>query len=314
MPATTPATRCRVFGMVWRAETQGVQGGDRAGAHGEDIAQDAADARRRSLIGLDEGGVVVALHLEDDGVAVAEIDDAGVFAGALDDARPGGGQRLQPFLRGFVGTVLVPHGGENAKLGDGRLAADEFEDAAIFVGLEPVLGDKLGRDRRVQPGRRQSSSASRRLPQALEQRPAVGRAVQAARSCFRDAASADDVAGLVHDAGDVAHGAIGIGAFRVAENDAALAFEAAERFGIGNVVAFAMGDRAAQDGAPFGRRLVKNVRLFSTFSFTCRQTNLSRNCAARAPGSKPGLGQDLEAVADAQHLQAPARPWRGCRP
>jgi hypothetical protein len=85
--------------MGWRTETQGVQGGDRAGAHGEDIAQDAADARGRSLIGFDEGGVVVALHLENDGVAVAEIDDAGVFSGALDDALTGGGERLQPSLR-----------------------------------------------------------------------------------------------------------------------------------------------------------------------------------------------------------------------
>ena len=53
--------------MVRRAEAQRVQRRDRPRAHGEDVAQDAADAGRRALIGLDEGGVVVALHLEDDG-------------------------------------------------------------------------------------------------------------------------------------------------------------------------------------------------------------------------------------------------------
>ena len=40
----------------------------RARAHGEDVAQDAADAGRRALVGLDVGWVVVALHLEDDGM------------------------------------------------------------------------------------------------------------------------------------------------------------------------------------------------------------------------------------------------------
>jgi hypothetical protein len=56
-------------------------------AHGEDVAQDAADAGRRALVGLDERGVVVALHLEDRGQPVADVDDAGVLAGALDDPR-----------------------------------------------------------------------------------------------------------------------------------------------------------------------------------------------------------------------------------
>ena len=117
------------LGMVGRAEAQRVHRGDGAGAHGEDVAQDAAHAGRRALIGLDEGGVVVAFHLEDDGLAVADIDHAGIFAGALDDARAGGRQRPQPFLGGLVGAVLVPHGREDAEFGDGRLAADQLEDA-----------------------------------------------------------------------------------------------------------------------------------------------------------------------------------------
>ena len=73
--------------MVRRAEAQRVHLGDRPRAHGEDVAHDAADAGRRALIGLDERRVVVALHLEDGGLAVADIDDAGILARALDHLR-----------------------------------------------------------------------------------------------------------------------------------------------------------------------------------------------------------------------------------
>ena len=77
--------RARVIGA---AEAQRVEAGDGARAHREDVAQDAADAGRRALVRLDEARVVVRLHLEDGGEAVADVDDAGVLAGALDDARP----------------------------------------------------------------------------------------------------------------------------------------------------------------------------------------------------------------------------------
>jgi hypothetical protein len=74
------------LGMIRRAEAQRVHRRDGPRAHGEDIAQDAADAGRRALVGLDEGGVVVAFHLEDDAIAIADIDHAGVLAGTLDHA------------------------------------------------------------------------------------------------------------------------------------------------------------------------------------------------------------------------------------
>ncbi len=77
--------RLRVIG---RAEAQRVHVGDGARAHGEDVAHDAADAGRGTLIGLDVGGVVVAFHLENHGLPVADIDDAGVLARPLDDLRP----------------------------------------------------------------------------------------------------------------------------------------------------------------------------------------------------------------------------------
>ena len=86
--------------MVGIAEAERVQRRDRPRAHGEDVAQDAADAGRRALVGLDVGGVVVALHLEDGDHAVADVDDAGVLAGAEHHDLAGGRQRAQPFLRG----------------------------------------------------------------------------------------------------------------------------------------------------------------------------------------------------------------------
>src|SRR4029453_11935142 len=44
--------------MIEAAEAQRVEVGNRARAHGEDVAHDAADAGRRALIGLDERRMV----------------------------------------------------------------------------------------------------------------------------------------------------------------------------------------------------------------------------------------------------------------
>ncbi len=97
-------------------------------------------------------------HLEDDRIAVAEIDDAGVFAGALNDFGPGCRQRLQPDAGGFVGAVLAPHHRENAELANPRLAAEDFEQALVFLRLEAMLGNDFGRDLR---GGRQRPSGTR---------------------------------------------------------------------------------------------------------------------------------------------------------
>ena len=94
------------LGMVRGAEAQCIDQRDRARAHGEDIAQDAAHARRRALIRLDIGRVVVALHLEDGSLAVTNVDDAGILAGALDDAVILGREFGQMTARGFVRAML----------------------------------------------------------------------------------------------------------------------------------------------------------------------------------------------------------------
>ena len=63
-----------------RAEAQRVEERDRAGAHGEDVADDAADPGGRALVGLDRARMVVRLDLEDDRQPVADVERAGVLA------------------------------------------------------------------------------------------------------------------------------------------------------------------------------------------------------------------------------------------
>jgi hypothetical protein len=62
----------------------------------------------RALEGLDGGRVVVALDLESDRLAVAEVDDAGVLAGALQHSGPAGRKPPQQAGRVLVAAVLRP--------------------------------------------------------------------------------------------------------------------------------------------------------------------------------------------------------------
>ncbi|MNL47379.1 hypothetical protein D3C87_1701660 [compost metagenome] len=88
----------------------------------------------------------MGFHLEHHRLAIADVDDAGIFARSLDDARPLGGQGAQPFLGALVGAMLVPHRREDAQLGIGRLAPDQVEDLLVLVRLEAVIGDQFGSD------------------------------------------------------------------------------------------------------------------------------------------------------------------------
>ncbi len=72
-----------VFGELKGTETKGVQDSDRPRPHGEDVPQDAAHPRGRTLVRLDEGGVVVALDLEDGGEPLADVHGPRVLTGTL---------------------------------------------------------------------------------------------------------------------------------------------------------------------------------------------------------------------------------------
>ena len=132
------------FGMVGRAEAQEVERGDGPCAHGEDVAQNAADPGRRALIGLDEGGMVVALHLEHADVAIADVDHARVLARPIDDMRALGRQLAQVKARRLVRAMLVPHRRDDAEFGEARRPADQRDEPRIFVGLEAMRdGERL---------------------------------------------------------------------------------------------------------------------------------------------------------------------------
>jgi hypothetical protein len=105
-------TGLRVGGI---AEAERVHQRHGPGAHREHVAHDAADPGGGPLVGLDVGGVVVALHLEDAGEALADIDDPGVLARPVDDVGSLGGQLGEVRPARLVGAVLRPHHREDAQ-------------------------------------------------------------------------------------------------------------------------------------------------------------------------------------------------------
>src|SRR5690606_8048803 len=104
-----------------------------------------------ALIGLDIGGVVMALHLEDRRQLpalgpVADIDHAGILARPADHPRGLGRQLLQMQAAGFIGAMLRPHDGKDAEFDQIRLSAQRLQDALIFLGAEAVRLDDRGSD------------------------------------------------------------------------------------------------------------------------------------------------------------------------
>ena len=85
----------------------------------------------------------MALDLEDGGQPVTDIDSAGILAGPLNDLRSLGWQGLQPFLRGFIGTMLRPHGRENSELAQIRRTSKPCQDEVPFLTRQPHRGGVL---------------------------------------------------------------------------------------------------------------------------------------------------------------------------
>ena len=122
------------------AEAQRIEAGDRARAHGEDIAQDAADACGSALVGLDEARVVVALHLEGGHPAMTDVDDPSILARPVDDPAAPGREPAQVELRRLVRTVFRVEGRRDSQFGVGRDATEKIAEAAVLLRCQAVLG------------------------------------------------------------------------------------------------------------------------------------------------------------------------------
>ena len=143
-----PATARSKF-QLRRAEAEPVEQRDRPRAHRDDVAEDAADARRRSLERLDRGRVVVALDLERDRLALAEVDHAGVLARPLQHAVAVGGQAAQQRRRVLVPAVLGPEQREDRELEVVRVALEQPADTLqLPVGQPEGAVERLFCDRR----------------------------------------------------------------------------------------------------------------------------------------------------------------------
>ena len=121
---------------VERAEAERVHHRDRARAHREDVADDAADAGRRALVGLDVRRVVVRLDLERDGVALADVDDAGVLTDA--------GEHLadRRLLRD-LGELLEVHLARTCR-SSARSTSREYIASSVLVGRRPRISRICG--------------------------------------------------------------------------------------------------------------------------------------------------------------------------
>ena len=81
MPATTPGQHpARCPGSCSGPKRSESITRDRPGAHGEDVADDAADTGGRTLVRLDVARVIVRFDLEGDGITLADVDHPRVLA------------------------------------------------------------------------------------------------------------------------------------------------------------------------------------------------------------------------------------------
>src|SRR5271157_5539262 len=129
-----------------RTEAQGVHDRERTRAHGEDVAQNAANAGRGSLERLDERRMIVRLDLEGAGPSIADVNDARVLARPLHHAAAVRRESLQVHSRRLVGAVLAPHHAEDAQLGERRLAPERFQNAVVFFRRDPMVAEHFWSD------------------------------------------------------------------------------------------------------------------------------------------------------------------------
>ena len=124
-----------VFGVVERPESQRVEQGDGARAHGENVADDAAHAGRRAFIRLHGGRVVVGLYLHHDRPAAADVHDAGVLAARRDEQAVGRGvEHGQQRLGVLIAAVFAPERAEQAELERVGFAPKSFDNGFVLAG------------------------------------------------------------------------------------------------------------------------------------------------------------------------------------
>ncbi len=240
--------------------------------------------------------MIVRFDLEGDDVAAADIDDAGVFAGALHHELAARGQLLQVHARALIGAVLAPHHGEDAEFGVGGLAAEDIDHLLIFAGRELMLGDDFGGE----GGAHASTAADACSMDWKTTRPSV-EPISGSVRAFGMGHHAHHVAFAIEHAGDIAQRAVGV--IDVAEGDAVFGFELVEGALVGDVAAFAVSDGQTQHLALLRRRRVGRVgggdrqAQFAADEFEAA-------IADQRAGQQAGLDQDLEAVADAEHEPA----------
>ena len=116
-------------------------------AHRKNVTDDTADASRGALERLDGARMIVALDLERDCPAVANIHHAGIFFAGFDqNVWTASGKFFQLFSRIFVRAVFTPHDRKNSELGEIRLATEDFFDPLELFRGETVLLDNFGRN------------------------------------------------------------------------------------------------------------------------------------------------------------------------
>src|SRR5262249_52951074 len=90
--------------------------------------------------------MVMRFDLVCNGQAIADIDDAGIFAGALQDGGPLCRKTPQMDARTLVAAVLAPHHAEDAELREVRFALQNADNLLVFALRQAVLAENFVSD------------------------------------------------------------------------------------------------------------------------------------------------------------------------
>lgn len=207
--------------------------------------------------------------------------------------------------------MLGPHDGVHGELGTGRAAAEDLDDALVLVLLQAQFGpgqlDVGGRGRVLDRVQRRAAHALTSFLRIEVKKEAVGAAGpdQGLDGVLRVRHQTDDVARLVRDAGDVAQRAVRVDV-DVAERDPAFGLQHVERVLVGDVPPVHVLQRDVDllvglvVGGPGGPRVLHPQLLVAA-------DEVEVVVAEHRAGKKVRLGEDLEAVADAENRHSGLR-------